>query len=143
MTPKVLPNALENKLLISGNFCIVITYTNYNYNMVGSELHHPNINPFIGCIVESDFTAIMTNYCSRRSLKTILTNSEFILDCLFKLSFISDAAMGLQYLHSKKIIHERLHLNNCLVDEHWTLKLSGMVAIIVTVLYISLVRLLH
>ena len=93
--------------------------------MACSELHHPNVNPFIGCIVESNFTAVMTNYCSRRSLKTILTNSEFTLDCLFKLSFISDAAMGLHYLHNKRIVHERLHLNNCLVDEYWTLKLSG------------------
>ena len=33
--------------------------------------------------------------------------------------------MGLHYLHSKRIIHERLHLNNCLVDEHCALKLSG------------------
>ena len=98
--------------------------------MVGSELHHPNVNPFIGCIVEKNFTAIMTKYCSRRSLKIVLTNSELTFDCLFKLSFISDAAMGLHYLHGKKIIHKRLHLNNCLVDEQWTLMLSGTVVVL-------------
>ena len=121
----MLPKGPENKLCISGNYHVFRLITKCVAMVTVSELHHPNVNPFIGCIVESSFTAVMSKYCSRRSLKIILTSSEFVVDCLFQLSFISDAAMGLHYLHSKRIVHGRLHLNNCLIDEYWTLKLSG------------------
>jgi len=102
-------------------------------NMAGtscmySELSHPNVNHFIGCIIEPTFTAVMTEYCSRRSLKMILSQHDIKLDCHFKFSFINDATNGLAFLHSKKIVHERLHLNNCLIDEYWALKLSGKIS---------------
>ncbi|RLN90525.1 hypothetical protein BBJ28_00000775 [Nothophytophthora sp. Chile5] len=56
------------------------------------KLRHPNIVLFIGACTDPKLM-ILTEYCSRKSLYE------------FKVRMMLDAARGIQYLHSKRIIH--------------------------------------
>lgn len=50
------------------------------------------------------------------------------LDCtLFwcRLSFATDVARGMLYLHQHKLFHGRLHSRNCVIDDRWVCKISG------------------
>ena len=89
-------------------------------------LNHQNVCSFIGGILEgSTITGIMYEYCRRGSLFTILRNPHFFFNQPFRSSFALDAITGLCYLHSHNIAHGRLSSNNCVIDEHWVLKLTG------------------
>lgn len=44
---------------------------------------------------------------------------------LLSLSFATDIARGMAYLHQHKIFHGRLHSRNCVVDDRWVCKISG------------------
>ena len=89
-------------------------------------MNHQNVCSFIGGIIEgSTITGFMYEYCRRGSLFTILRNPHFLFNHSFRSSFAIDAIKGLCYLHSHKIVHGRLSSNNCVIDEHWVLKLTG------------------
>lgn len=42
-----------------------------------------------------------------------------------RLSFASDIARGMAYLHQHKMFHGRLHSRNCVIDDRWVCKISG------------------
>lgn len=44
-----------------------------------------------------------------------------------RFSFANDIIAGLSYLHNRGMVHGRLKIENCLVDDRWTIKLTGMV----------------
>lgn len=92
------------------------------------ELSHPNVCGFVGCILDPSFSALLYTFCPRGSLHDVLTTSTVSLNWIFKLSFAVDAASGMSYLHSKKIIHGRLSSEKCVLDEQWTLKVTGTLA---------------
>jgi len=59
------------------HFQIYTPVQNYDILMtIYSELSHLNVNRFIGCIMETTYTAVMTEYCSWRSLKMILSQHD-------------------------------------------------------------------
>lgn len=68
----------------------------------------------------------MMEHCSKGSLLEVLTQDSFELVWAFRLTFAMDACRGLAYLHSKKIFHGRLSSTNCVIDNQWTLKLTGV-----------------
>lgn len=50
------------------------------------------------------------------------------LDCALlwcRLSFATDVARGMSYLHQHKLFHGRLHSRNCIIDDRWVCKISG------------------
>ncbi|GBN04613.1 Receptor-type guanylate cyclase Gyc76C [Araneus ventricosus] len=47
------------------------------------ELHHDNINPFIGACVQPHYILLVTEYCAKGSLKDILENPDIKLDHMF------------------------------------------------------------
>jgi hypothetical protein len=50
-------------------------------------------------------------------------NDSIKLDNMFKLSFMTDAAKGLAFLHGSKLhSHGNLKSSNCLVDARWNVK---------------------
>ena len=59
------------------------------------------------------------------SIKFSLLFSDVPLNWGFRLSFATDIARGMAYLHNKKMYHERLCSNNCVIDDRWTVKISG------------------
>ena len=89
------------------------------------ELRHENICPFYGCLFAGAKSALLYKYFSRGTLEHLLLNSEIDFQCVFRMSFALDVARGMEYLHSKRIIHGRLETRACVVDENWVVKLRG------------------
>ncbi|GFQ97183.1 receptor-type guanylate cyclase Gyc76C, partial [Trichonephila clavata] len=54
------------------------------------ELHHDNINPFIGACVQPHYILLVTEYCAKGSLKDILENPDIKLDHMFIASLVFD-----------------------------------------------------
>lgn len=54
------------------------------------DMRHENINPFLGFFHDCGVFAIVTEYCSRRSLEDLLLNEEVKLDWMFKSSLLLD-----------------------------------------------------
>lgn len=54
------------------------------------DLRHENVNPLLGFFCDSGMFAIVTEFCSRRSLEDILTNDDLKLDWMFKSSLLLD-----------------------------------------------------
>ena len=91
------------------------------------ELKHGNVCRFYGCILDGPVSALLYEFCERGSLEDILNSSSHIdLDWVFRLSFALDAAEGMAFLHSKKLIHGRLSARSCAIDMEWKLKIQGI-----------------
>ncbi|XP_026423400.1 probable serine/threonine-protein kinase SIS8 isoform X1 [Papaver somniferum] len=82
------------------------------------ELRHPNIVAFYGVIVDGPGgrMATLTEFMVDGSLKHVLAHQDRKLDRREKLIIATDAAIGMEYLHSKNIIHFDLKSANLLVN---------------------------
>ncbi|XP_032883737.1 atrial natriuretic peptide receptor 2-like [Amblyraja radiata] len=88
------------------------------------ELDHPNLCKFIGGTVEVPNVTIVTEYCPKGSLFDVLYNDDIPLNWGFRLSFATDIARGMAYLHHHKIYHGRLQSTNCVIDDRWVCKIA-------------------
>ncbi|KAM4629839.1 atrial natriuretic peptide receptor 2-like [Polymixia lowei] len=88
------------------------------------ELDHPNLSKFIGGSIEVPYVTIITEYCPKGSLSDVLLNEDVPINWGFRLSFATDVARGMAYLHQHKIFHGRLHSRNCVIDDRWVCKIS-------------------
>ncbi|XP_053491060.1 atrial natriuretic peptide receptor 2-like [Ictalurus furcatus] len=88
------------------------------------ELDHPNLAKFIGGSIEVPYICIITEYCPKGSLADVLLNEDIPINWGFRLSFATDIARGMAYLHQHKMFHERLYSRNCVVDDRWVCKIS-------------------
>ncbi|KAM4722976.1 atrial natriuretic peptide receptor 2-like [Rhinophrynus dorsalis] len=87
------------------------------------KLDHPNICKFIGGSVDAS-VFIVSEYCPKGSLADVLFNDDVPLNWGFRLSFATDIARGMAYLHQHKIYHGRLTSRNCVIDDRWVCKIS-------------------
>ncbi|ELT96059.1 hypothetical protein CAPTEDRAFT_116621, partial [Capitella teleta] len=84
-----------------------------------------NLNSFIGACVDPNHICVISNYCTKGSLQDVLENDNIKLDRIFKLSFATDIAQGMAYLHNSPIkFHGRLKSSNVLIDARWTCKVA-------------------
>lgn len=89
------------------------------------EVKHENLNGFVGACIDPPNVCVLTEYCSRGSLRDVLDNGDVRLDNVFIASLVGDLLRGLVYLHESPLrFHGRLTPSNCLVDSRWTLRLS-------------------
>ncbi|KAB0802102.1 hypothetical protein PPYR_04288 [Photinus pyralis] len=89
------------------------------------DLHHDNLNGFIGACTDPPNICILTEYCTRGSLKDILENEDVKLDSMFIASLVEDILRGMIFLHESVVrFHGNLHSANCLVDSRWVVKLT-------------------
>uniref|UniRef100_A0A673A593 Guanylate cyclase n=1 Tax=Sphaeramia orbicularis TaxID=375764 RepID=A0A673A593_9TELE len=89
------------------------------------QLDHPNLCKFIGGSIEVPYVSIITEYCPKGSLSDVLLNDDIPINWGFRLSFATDVARGMTYLHQHKMFHGRLHSRNCVIDDRWVCKISG------------------
>ncbi|KAL5268687.1 hypothetical protein ACHWQZ_G002517 [Mnemiopsis leidyi] len=89
------------------------------------EARNANVAEFIGVCIEPENIFIATAFCLKRSLQDILSDERVKLDLMFKMALSTDIVKGLIYIHRSAIeYHGNLTSSNCLVDDHWTLKLT-------------------
>ncbi|KAI8041664.1 speract receptor isoform X1 [Drosophila gunungcola] len=89
------------------------------------DARHDNICAFIGACTDPPNICIISEYCTRGSLKDILENEDVKLDNMFIASMVADIIRGVIYLHDSPIrFHGALCTSNCLVDSRWVVKLT-------------------
>ncbi|XVF72165.1 hypothetical protein PTKIN_Ptkin12aG0098500 [Pterospermum kingtungense] len=83
-----------------------------------SNLHHPNVVAFYGVVPDGNggTLATVTEYMVNGSLRNVLIKKDRSLDHRKKLMIAMDAAFGMEYLHSKNIVHFDLKCDNLLVN---------------------------
>ena len=110
-------------------------------NTITTIFRHDNINSFIGACVDPGNLCVISEYCTRGSLRwenlteifssnisfsrDILDNENFRLDQMFLASLVGDIVRGMCYLHESVFKnHGNLKTSNCLIDSRWVLKIS-------------------
>ncbi|XWS40465.1 hypothetical protein CRYUN_Cryun18bG0142400 [Craigia yunnanensis] len=83
-----------------------------------SKLHHPNVVAFYGVVQDGPggTLATVTEYMVNGSLRHVLLSKDRQLDRRKRLIIAMDAAFGMEYLHSKNIVHFDLKCDNLLVN---------------------------
>ncbi|CAN4080376.1 unnamed protein product [Withania somnifera] len=83
-----------------------------------SKLHHPNVVAFYGVVQDGPggTLATVTEFMVNGSLRHVLLCKDRNLDRRKKLIIAMDAAFGMEYLHSKNIVHFDLKCDNLLVN---------------------------
>ncbi|MCO5569573.1 hypothetical protein L7F22_023288 [Adiantum nelumboides] len=82
------------------------------------QLHHPNVVAFYGVVPDGPggTLATVTEYMVNGSLKQVLQKKDRTIDRRKRLFIAMDAAFGMEYLHSKNIVHFDLKCENLLVN---------------------------
>ncbi|KAK2159125.1 hypothetical protein LSH36_158g05017 [Paralvinella palmiformis] len=89
------------------------------------DMHHDNLNSFIGATIDPGNICILTEYCAKGSLQDILANDDVKLDNMFIASLVFDIIKGMTFLHGSELgSHGRLKSSNCVVDSRWVLKIT-------------------
>lgn len=83
-----------------------------------SKLHHPNVVAFYGVVQNGPggTLATVTEFMVNGSLRHVLLRKDKYLDRRKRLIIAMDAAFGMEYLHSKNIVHFDLKCDNLLVN---------------------------
>ncbi|CAH9107146.1 unnamed protein product [Cuscuta europaea] len=83
-----------------------------------SKLHHPNVVAFYGVVQDGPggTLATVTEFMVNGSLRHVLLSKDRHLDRRKRLIIATDAAFGMEYLHSKNIVHFDLKCDNLLVN---------------------------
>lgn len=83
-----------------------------------SKLHHPNVVAFYGVVQDGPggTLATVTEFMVDGSLRHVLLRKDRHLDRRKRLIIAMDAAFGMEYLHSKDIVHFDLKCDNLLVN---------------------------
>jgi len=83
-----------------------------------SNLHHPNILALYGVVNNGPGAtlATVTEFMVNGSLKKVLLRNDKYLDWRKRIMLAMDAAIGMEYLHSKDIVHFDLKCDNLLVN---------------------------
>ncbi|KAF7354933.1 Protein kinase domain-containing protein [Mycena sanguinolenta] len=80
--------------------------------LIWRQLSHPNLLPFFGLYVLDDRPCLISPWMENGDLKRFLSSAPPDTD---RVSLMADIAMGLEYLHSKNIVHGDLKTPNILV----------------------------
>nr|XP_006819914.1 PREDICTED: atrial natriuretic peptide receptor 1-like [Saccoglossus kowalevskii] len=83
------------------------------------NLHHDNVNKFIGICLEPGHNLLLSVYCAKGMLMDILENDDIRLDWMFRSSFMFDI------VESSLGCHGNLKTSTCVVDKKWALKVTG------------------
>lgn len=89
------------------------------------KIKHRNLITYAGASVIAPNVYLLLEVADKGSLNDILLNSTIDINWEFKFSFMRDICAGMKYLHVKMGSHGRLKSHNCLIDNRWTIRISG------------------
>ncbi|KAF9159330.1 hypothetical protein DFQ26_006626 [Actinomortierella ambigua] len=87
------------------------------------DLEHENIVQYLGFSENNDTANIFLEYVSGGSIESCLKRSGAFPEAVIKF-FSRQILLGLEYIHSKRIVHRDIKAANVLVDEQGTCKIS-------------------
>lgn len=92
-----------------------------------TKVRHRNLIIYGGACIVAPNVGLFMEHAAKGSLNDLLLNDSIELGWDFRYSFMKDICSGMKYLHEKKDFgsHGRLKSSNCLVDSHWTIRISG------------------
>nr|XP_022316872.1 atrial natriuretic peptide receptor 1-like isoform X2 [Crassostrea virginica] len=91
------------------------------------HLKHNNVFCLNGACVDPLNIYIVSTYYNKGSLLDVLSNSNIKLDWIFKLSFASDIAKGMIFIHDSVIeSHGKLRSSNIYIDSRWMCKIGDL-----------------
>ena len=90
------------------------------------NLRHVNVNPFLAVTPSPYRIYYIQAYCDKATLQNVLRRRRFKIDRLFKISFASDIASGMAYIHNSPIgSHGRLSSESIFVDSRWFCRIGN------------------
>eukprot|EP00002_Diphylleia_rotans_P005174 TRINITY_DN142_c0_g1_i10.p1 TRINITY_DN142_c0_g1~~TRINITY_DN142_c0_g1_i10.p1 ORF type:complete len:744 (-),score=160.74 TRINITY_DN142_c0_g1_i10:408-2639(-) len=98
----------------------------YTKTTTFSELRHPNLVLYMAACTTPPNLCIVLEFMQRGSLYDALHDEKIEIIPAMQISFLMDAAKGLQYLHlsTPPILHRDLKSPNLLLDGKWNCKIS-------------------
>ncbi len=90
------------------------------------SLRHPNIVMFLGASTKFPHLALVLEYCTHKSLWSVLHNPKIALPWDKRKRIALEIARGMNYLHLFKppIMHRDLKSLNILIDDSFTAKIA-------------------
>lgn len=88
-----------------------------------SNLRHPNIVLCMGACIHQGKYLMITEYLEEGSLFDHLHTKHTKIDENTMFTIIEDIALGMTYLHGRKVLHCDLKSSNILIDSTWNVKL--------------------
>jgi len=88
-----------------------------------SSLRHPNVILYMGACIHEKKYLMITEYLEKGSLFDHLHKEHSKIPEEYVLSVCEDIALGMTYLHSRKVFHCDLKSSNILIDSNWLVKL--------------------
>jgi len=84
------------------------------------DLDHPNVLRFIGILYKEKRLSILTEFVECGNLKDLLTDPVNDLTWNRREEIAYDIVKGMQYLHSRRLIHRDLNSQNCFIQKNGT-----------------------
>ncbi|CAI2354919.1 unnamed protein product [Caenorhabditis sp. 36 PRJEB53466] len=89
------------------------------------SIEHDNVNRFIGLSIDGPVYMSFWRYCSRGSIKDVISKSSINMDGFFVYCLMKDIASGLQYIHNSPIRqHGSLTSDCCYINDRWQVKIG-------------------
>lgn len=97
------------------------------------KIRHENLIQFGGACLVKPNVSLFSEYLEKGSLEDVLANEAVDLGWEFRFSFLKDICRGMEFIHDVSDIksHGRLKSSNCLLDNRWTVRLTGFGAHII------------
>ncbi|KRX06204.1 Sterile alpha motif/pointed domain [Pseudocohnilembus persalinus] len=88
-----------------------------------NNLRHPNIVLYMGVCITPTHYLLINEYLEQGSLFDHIHIKKSHIDMDRVLYIVEDIALGMSYLHARKVLHCDLKSPNVLVDQSWNVKL--------------------
>ncbi|CAG2202687.1 NEK1_4_5 [Mytilus edulis] len=84
---------------------------------------HQNIVQYVECFRQGDSAYIIMEYCERGTLYEYIRQNKVVSEYMF-VEFVRQMASGLEFLHSKNVLHRDVKSKNILLTAHNDVKIA-------------------